>query len=88
MKMNKLLSKISCAALLALTTSVVFAVPDQPKEWEKCDGISKAGKNDCGVKGKHECAGQGKAGEWVYVPKGTCDKVAGGKVIGIKPAKK
>ena len=39
---------------------------------EKCAGIAKAGKNDCGT-GKHACAGQAKADggeEWVYVPKG------------------
>lgn len=48
---------------------------------EKCYGVVKAGKNDCGAKG-HSCAGQaskdGAAGEWVYLPKGTCDKIVGG----------
>ena len=35
------------------------AVPDQPKNWEKCAGIAKAGMNDCGaLDGKHACAGQ------------------------------
>lgn len=72
--------------------STALAVPDQPKEWEKCAGIAKAGKNDCGVQNKHECAGQSKkdnaADEWVYVPKGSCEKITGGKVIAVKPAKK
>jgi len=50
---------------------------------EKCAGIAKAGKNDCGT-AKHSCAAQSTADnapdEWVYVPVGTCaDK--GGKVL-------
>ena len=37
------------------------AVPDQPKEWEKCAGIAKQGMNDCGaLDGKHRCAGHAK----------------------------
>lgn len=50
---------------------------------EKCTGIAKAGKNDCGTS-KHSCAGQAKtdgdAEEWVYVPKGSCEKIVGGKL--------
>lgn len=68
------------------------AVPDQPKEWEKCAGIAKAGKNDCGsFDGKHSCSGLATVtnsdDEWVYVPKGTCEKITGGVVAKIKPAK-
>ncbi len=51
--------------------------------FEKCAGIAKAGKNDCAANG-HSCAAQSKKdhemGEWVYVPTGTCDKIAGGSV--------
>jgi len=51
---------------------------------EKCAGIAKAGKNDCGTS-KHACAGQSSADnsaeDWVYVPAGTCSKIAGGKVV-------
>jgi len=51
---------------------------------EKCYGVAKAGKNDCGsADGSHACAGAAKKdndpNEWVYVPKGLCDKLAGGK---------
>ncbi len=68
------------------------AVPDAPKEWEKCAGIVKTGMNDCGaLDGSHGCAGNAKADnldiEWVYVPKGTCEKITGGKVAAVKPAK-
>ena len=68
------------------------AVPKQPKAWEKCAGVSKAGMNDCGsVDGSHKCSGQAATdndpNEWVYVPKGTCEKL-GGEVTGEKAAKK
>ena len=38
------------AGILAASISIgAQAVPDQPKEWEKCAGIAKAGANDCGA---------------------------------------
>ena len=50
---------------------------------EKCSGIVKAGKNDCGTS-KGSCAGTSKvdrdAEAWVLVPKGTCEKIAGGVI--------
>lgn len=50
---------------------------------EKCAGIAKAGKNDCGTS-VSSCAGTAKADRhaeaWVLVPKGTCEKIAGGRV--------
>jgi uncharacterized membrane protein len=53
-------------------------------EMEKCSGIVKAGMNDCGANG-HACAAQAKVdndpNEWVYMPKGTCEKITGGTVV-------
>lgn len=54
---------------------------------EKCYGVAKAGKNDCASLNKsHGCAGQAKKdadpNEWIYVPAGLCDKLAGGKLAG------
>lgn len=50
---------------------------------DKCYGVAKAGMNDCGDKlGKHSCAGQSKVdgdpNEWIYTPKGLCDKLVNG----------
>lgn len=50
---------------------------------EKCFGIAKAGMNDCAGKGApHACAGQATKDndkvDFVYVPMGTCKKIAGG----------
>ena len=79
------------AGLLALGVSAassqaIAAAGDN----EKCAGIVKAGKNDCGTS-KSACAGTAKVDRdpeaWVYVPKGTCDKIAGGTVTTSAHAK-
>ena len=49
---------------------------------EKCFGITKAGKNDCGSKAsKHSCAGQSKVdndpNDFKLVPAGSCEKMGG-----------
>ena len=94
---SKSVLKSTIAGILAvgagLAVGTAQAVPDQPKSWEKCAGIAKAGMNDCGaLDGKHGCASQAKMdnddNEWVYVPEGTCTKITGGRVAAVKPAKK
>lgn len=93
---NKTIAASAISSILALgilTATSVNAVPSQPAEWEKCAGIAKAGKNDCGaLNGSHNCAGHATAdndeNEWLYVPKGTCEKITGGVVKAVKPAKK
>lgn len=79
------------AAGTALAATHAYAVPDTPTEWEKCANIVKEGMNDCGaLDGKHECAGQAEYdnadNEWIYVPRGTCEKITGGRVADVKPA--
>jgi uncharacterized membrane protein len=55
----------------------------QPKDMEKCYGIAEAGKNDCQT-ATSSCAGTAtedrQADAWIYLPKGTCDKIAGGSL--------
>lgn len=72
------------AATIAATAGAVSLTADNAVaggEKEKCFGIVKAGKNDCGTK-VHSCAGQAAVDndpeEWIFVPKGLCDKIAGG----------
>lgn len=60
---------------------------------EKCFGIAKAGKNDCASnKSAHSCAGQAAVSndphDFVAVPKGTCDKIAGGMTMSDAMMKK
>ena len=73
-------------------TDAHAGVPEAPTAWEKCAGVSKTAKNDCGsTDGRHGCAGKAEKDsdptEWIYLPKGTCEKIPGGKVVGEKPAK-
>lgn len=49
---------------------------------EKCYGVAARGKNDC-AEGQHSCVGQAtrdrEPDSFVLVPKGDCQKLAGGK---------
>ena len=75
-------------AFLALTgalatTGAASEAEAKKKEHEKCYGVAKAGQNDCGTS-VHSCAGlskeDGDTTEWVYVPKGLCDKLVNGSL--------
>jgi len=47
---------------------------------EKCYGVVKAGKNDCQTAASACAATATKDGQkdaWIYVPKGTCEKIVG-----------
>jgi uncharacterized membrane protein len=50
---------------------------------ERCYGVARAGRNDCGT-AQHACAGRAtrdNAGdEWISLPAGTCTRIAGGLV--------
>ena len=88
MKHTDLVVRSALASLLAVglaaAGSTVLAKDDA--KMEKCAGVAKAGKNDCGTS-EHACAGQSKADggeEWVYVPKGACEKIVGGTVVASK----
>jgi uncharacterized membrane protein len=88
MKDNKAIMSGAIAGALALgLASVSPAALAGKAGFEKCQGIVKAGMNDCGTS-KHGCAGQAAsdnlADEWIYVPEGTCKKITGGT---IKPSK-
>lgn len=86
MKASKLLTTtaITSALALGLTLTAGQAVAGK-KGMEKCQGVAATGKNDCGTS-KHACAAQATVDndpeEWVYLPTGTCGKLAGGKVKG------
>lgn len=85
MNMNK---QVMAAALMALgmaaASGTLSAGEEKKMEKEKCSGIVKAGMNDCGANG-HACAAQAKVdndpNEWIYMPKGTCEKITGGTVV-------
>ena len=65
----------------AATSSVALA-----DEMEQCAGIIKAGKNDCATK-TNACHGHVEKDSspeaWIYLPKGTCERLVGGKVVQV-----
>lgn len=86
--MNKTLL---CAALAGVLASPLAVVADAPAK-EKCYGVAKAGKNDCGsADGKNGCAGHSTRdndfNDWKFVTKGECLKLGGSLEAGKAPAK-
>ena len=89
MKEKNLLMSTALAGVISLGLGAVAHDASAAKPgFEKCAGIAKAGMNDCGTSA-HACAGQAKvdsdAEEWVYVPAGTCSKIAGGSLKEAAP---
>jgi len=81
-KTSQLLIASAVAAALALPMATEAGPAPKPKfEAEKCYGVAKAGKNDCQT-ANSSCAGtskrDGQRDAWVYVPKGTCDRLVNG----------
>ena len=80
MKHSQVAIVSAIAGVLALA---VVPVSQAAQHVEKCAGIAKAGKNDCGSS-TNDCGGKVKkdrdSGAWVEVPNGTCEKIAGGKI--------
>jgi uncharacterized membrane protein len=77
-------SAVVAALSTPLLTSAQAGPAPMPKfDHEKCYGITKAGKNDCQT-ANSSCAGtsrRDKQGDaWIYVPKGTCEKLADGSL--------
>ena len=86
MKTSQLL--IGSAVIAALTMPLGSGAQARPApkpkfDAEKCYGVAKAGKNDCQT-ATHSCAGtsttDADASSWIYLPTGTCEKLAGGSL--------
>lgn len=73
-------SGVLAAGILSIGTDALAA---EKAKIEKCYGIVKAGKNDCQT-ANSACAGtakkDGQKDAWIYVPKGTCEKIVGGSL--------
>jgi len=81
---NKTLLTMAVTGLLATGLSLSSGdVQAAKKGFEKCYGVAKKGKNDCGTS-KHSCAALATVDadpeEWVYMPEGTCLKIVGGSL--------
>lgn len=79
---------VASVALLGALTMAATAAHAGSGEKEKCYGVAEAGQNDCAAGPGTSCAGsstvdaQGDA--WMYVAKGTCDKIVGGSLEPVK----
>eukprot|EP01002_Notosolenus_urceolatus_P000742 NODE_11858_length_397_cov_25.301724_g10717_i0.p1 GENE.NODE_11858_length_397_cov_25.301724_g10717_i0~~NODE_11858_length_397_cov_25.301724_g10717_i0.p1 ORF type:complete len:102 (+),score=13.68 NODE_11858_length_397_cov_25.301724_g10717_i0:89-394(+) len=84
MKFNKF-----AKTAIATTGAVAFAMTvaagtvsadDKKGKKEKCYGVVAKGMNDC-ASSTHSCAGQASEDkhpeEWMYVPAGMCERIAG-----------
>ncbi|MFO1087677.1 MAG: DUF2282 domain-containing protein [Reyranellaceae bacterium] len=76
------MTKLTIAAALSAALLAGAAAQAQSTV-EKCYGVAKAGKNDCQT-ATSSCAGTSKkdaqADAWLSVPKGTCEKISGGRL--------
>lgn len=84
MNASNQLIRSAIAGLLAVgVVAVSHSALAADGEKEKCAGVIKAGKNDCGTSttGCHGSATEDRNHEaWIEVPKGTCNKIAGAYV--------
>lgn len=83
-KTSSLFLASAVAAALALPSMANAGPAAEPAfKSEKCYGVAKAGSNDCQT-ANTSCAGTSKrdmqADAWLYVPAGTCAKIAGGSL--------
>ena len=77
-------SALAAAIALPLAAQAGPAAMPTGFQAEKCYGIAKAGLNDCQT-ASHSCAGTSTKdmdhASWIYVPAGTCQKIAGGSTM-------
>lgn len=94
--MGSLMKKSSLTTIITTTFSlaVLEAATAAKDSMEKCQivgynqageeiGLIKEGMGDC-PSATSTCSGTNKAGDkkaWIYLPKGVCDKIQGGKVV-------
>jgi uncharacterized membrane protein len=85
-KLFKIITSASLVAAIATAAMHVEAQTNVPRPsypYEKCYGIVKAGENDCFGLG-NSCGSTSRKDHdpqaWIYVPVGTCKKIAGGKL--------
>jgi uncharacterized membrane protein len=82
-KDSNAIASAAVAGLFVLTTLGAATSAYAADKPEKCYGIVKAGKNDCQTS-SGSCAGttkqDGQHDAWLYLPKGTCEKIVGGSL--------
>jgi uncharacterized membrane protein len=89
MSKNTTAIRFAITSVLALSGAAFTAsamAADDNSDKEQCAGIIKAGKNDCAT-ATNACHGHvevdSNPNAWIYVPKGTCERLAGGRVVHV-----
>jgi uncharacterized membrane protein len=77
--------KLAVSGVLALSgAALVTSALAADEATEQCAGIVKAGKNDCATS-TNACHGHvttdSNPEAWIYVPKGTCERLVGGRMV-------
>lgn len=74
---------IASAMAVAIGFGATIAAHAEDAKNEKCYGVAKAGQNDCAT-ANNSCAGtttsDAQKDAFLYVPVGTCQKIAGGSL--------
>jgi len=88
MKQHDSILRAAVAGVLAFSSLAVAGTALAAEDGkEQCAGIVKAGKNDCATS-TNACHGHATADStaeaWVYLPKGTCERLTGGHVVKVK----
>jgi uncharacterized membrane protein len=78
---------LAISGVLALSgTAYLSSAAAATEEKQQCAGIAKAGKNDCATS-TNDCHGhvtsEGNPEAWIYLPKGTCERIVGGRVVHV-----
>jgi uncharacterized membrane protein len=83
---DKVMKTAVSALLVAGAAAISGNASAAAEKQEQCAGVIKAAKNDCATS-KNACHGHvmtdADPEAWIYVPKGTCDKIAGARVVTV-----
>jgi uncharacterized membrane protein len=79
--------RLALTGVLALSATAFLSTASAADDnKEQCAGIIKAGKNDCAT-ATNACHGHvetdANPNAWIYVPKGTCERLVGGRVVHV-----
>ena len=79
--------QLAVAGLVAAGSLAAAQVANADDAKEQCAGVVKAGMNDCATN-SNACHGHvetsGNPEAWIYLPTGTCEKIAGARVVTVK----
>ena len=86
MKDASLLIRTAMTALIATGSLGSMVALADNHDREQCAGVIKAGKNDCATS-TNACHGHvtvdSSPEAWIYVPKGTCERIVGARVVQV-----